>query len=385
MKRGPGCYGLSTHGRRRIKVEAADIGLIALRIGSFIIGIIIVGSTLIAAIEAFVMPRAVHVWLMQFAFVSTRFFFMLRVRRADTYEERDRIMALYAPLTLVLVPILMLTLVMIGYMFIYWSLGDQTVREVFRLSGSSLLTLGNASIDSVAFEVIEFSEAMLGLILVALVIAYLPTMYNAFARRESAVTLLEVRAGSPPSPWELITRSHQQRELDQLRELWTTWQVWFAEVEESHTSLPPLIHFRSTRPDVSWVTASGVVLDSASLILSTVDTPYEPRATFCIRSGYLALRQIATYIGAEYDPDPLPTDPISVTREEFDAVCADLEAAGVPLKPDRDQAWRDYAGWRVNYDTVLIALAARTLAPYAPWCSDRSLAPTPANPTREVS
>lgn len=351
------------------------MGLIALRILSLLIGLFIVGSTLIAAVEAFVMPRAAHVWLMKFAFDFTGVFFNLRVRRATSYADRDRIMALYAPLTLVFVPILMLSLVMVGYMFIYWSLGNQTVRDVFRLSGSSLLTLGNATIDGVAFEIIEFSEAMLGLILVALVIAYLPTMYNAFTRRESAVALLEVRAGTPPSAWELIIRSHQQAELDQLRELWSGWQVWFAEIEESHTSLPPLIYFRSPRPELSWITAAGVVLDSASLILSTVDAPYEPHAPFCIRSGYLALRQIADFLDIPYDPDPSPTDPISISREEFDAVCNELVAAGVPLNADRDQSWRDYAGWRVNYDTVLIAIAGHTLAPYAPWISDRSLAP----------
>lgn len=355
-------------------MEPSAVGLGVLRAGSLFLGIFIVGSTLIAAIKAFVMPRAAQVWLMKFAFDFTGFFFKLRVKRARSYEDRDRIMALYSPLTLVFVPILMLSLVMIGYMFIYWSLGDQSLREVFRLSGSSLLTLGNAAIDSVAFEIIEFSEAMLGLILVALVIAYLPTMYNAFAKRESAVALLEVRAGTPPSPWALIIRSHQQRELDQLRELWSGWQIWFAEIEESHTSLPPLIYFRSARPELSWITASGVVLDSASLILSTVDTPYEPRATFCIRSGYLALRQIASFMGIDYDADPAPTDPISVSREEFDAACQRLATAGVPLKDDLDQAWRDFAGWRVNYDKVLVAIASQTLAPYAPWCSDRSLA-----------
>lgn len=357
-------------------MDSAEMGMIALRVIAFLAGLFIVGKTLIAAIEAFVLPRAAHVWLMSFAFDLTGTLFRWRARRATSYQDRDRIMALYAPLTLVLVPILMLSLVMIGYMAMYWSLGGQSVRSVFRLSGSSLLTLGNASIDNLAFEIMEFSEAMLGLILVALIIAYLPTMYGAFTRRESAVALLEVRAGTPPSPWELIIRSHQQAELDQLRELWAGWQVWFAEIEESHTSLPPLIYFRSPRPELSWITAAGVVLDSASLILSTVDAPYEPRAPFCIRSGYLALRQIANFLDIPYDPDPAPTDPISISRDEFDAVCNMLAAAGVPLNADRDQSWRDYAGWRVNYDKVLIGIAGHTLAPYAPWTSDRSLAPT---------
>lgn len=355
---------------------SADAGMTALRIFSFIVGIFIVANTLIAAIKAFVMPRAAHVWLMQFAFEFTGFFFRQRTRRAGSYNDRDNIMALYAPLTLFLVPILMLMLVMLGYMLIYWSLGGQTLHSAFQLSGSSLLTLGNAKVVGVVFEVIEFSEAMLGLILVALVIGYLPTMYSAFTRREAAVALLEVRAGSPPTPWELILRSHRNNELGQLRELWSEWQVWFAETEESHTSLPPLIYFRSPRPELSWITAAGAVLDTASLVLSTVDIPYEPRAPFCIRSGFLALRQIATFMDIPFNSNPNRDDPISISRDEYDAVCRQLAEAGVLLKADLDRAWDDFAGWRVNYDTVLIAIAARTLAPYCPWSSDRSLAPT---------
>jgi len=116
------------------------------------------------------------------------------------------------------------------------------------------------------------------------------------------------------------------------------------------------------------------VLDAASLMLSTVDIAREPRAAFCIRSGYLALRQIASFFQVTYDEDPEPDDPITIAREEFDAACAYLAQTGVPLVADRDQAWRDFRGWRVNYDTVLIALAALTMAPYAPWSSDRSVA-----------
>jgi hypothetical protein len=86
----------------------------------------------------------------------------------------------------------------------------------------------------------------------------------------------------------------------------------------------------------------------------------------------LALRQIAAHFGIDYDPDPSPDDPISISRGEYDAVYDRLAEQGVPLVDDRHQAWRDFAGWRVNYDRVLLALAALTMAPYAPWSSDRS-------------
>ena len=96
-----------------------------------------------------------------------------------------------------------------------------------------------------------------------------------------------------------------------------------------------------------------------------------------LRTGFLALRRIADYFGIAYDPDPRPDDPITVSRREFDLLCVELEAAAVPLKPDRDQAWRDFAGWRVNYDEVLVALCALTMAPPAKWSSDRLTARRP--------
>jgi hypothetical protein len=101
--------------------------------------------------------------------------------------------------------------------------------------------------------------------------------------------------------------------------------------------------------------------------------PADPRAALCIRMGYLALRRIADLFAIEYEPDPhFPGNPISVTREEFDRALAALEAEGVPLKSDRETAWQDYGGWRVNYDTVLLALAELVMAPKAPWSSDRA-------------
>ena len=121
-------------------------------------------------------------------------------------------------------------------------------------------------------------------------------------------------------------------------------------------------------------TAAGTVLDAAALTSSTVDIPRDSRADLCIRAGYIALRHIADYFGIGYDPQPNATDAISITRAEFDAAWEHMAGRGVPLKADREQAWRDYGGWRVNYDVPLLALAELTVAPYAPWVSDRGLA-----------
>ncbi len=352
-------------------MQASEVGLIVVRILVAILGLLIVVGTLIAAIKTFILPRGINVWLTRIIFRGAGAFFRFRAGRASDYHELDSIMALYAPVTLFLMPIVILSLVLLGYICFYWALEIRPLSELLKLSGSSLLTLGYASADNVPAKLLEFSEAMIGLILVALLIAYLPTMYSAFAKRETNVALLEGRAGSPPSAVELIARSHRTGELANMRDMWISWQIWFAEVEESHTSLAALAFFRSPQPERSWVTAAGTVLDSAALVLSTVDVPWVPQAAFCIRSGYLALREVAGYFGIAHNANPTPDDAISISRAEFDAVYFELQRLDIPLKADRDQAWRDFLGWRVNYDTVLLALAELTMAPYAPWSSDR--------------
>ena len=222
--------------------------------------------------------------------------------------------------------------------------------------------------------VTAFSEAATGLIQIALIISYLPTMYSAFSKREERVSLLTVRAGSPPTALELLLRYNRIHGIDQLDSLWPGWEVWFADLEESHSSLAPLMFFRSPSPERSWITAAGTILDAASLYSSTLDLPPNPRADLCIRAGYIALRTIANFFEIRYNPVPNPDDPISIRREEYDEVYDALAAALLPVRADREQAWRNFAGWRVNYDVALLGLAERLQAPYAPWTSDRGVA-----------
>jgi hypothetical protein len=338
-----------------------------------VLGAALVLVALDSAVRTFVLPRGAVVPYTRFVFVIfRRLFFDPRVRWAPTYEARDRVMALFAPLGLLVLTGTWLILVLAGYTAMFYALAVDSWREAVRASGSSLLTLGFLAPSTLPGTALAFTEAVIGLGLLALLISYLPTIYAAFSRRETAVASLAVRAGTPPSAVDLLIRAHRIGRLDQLDELWLTWQAWFAELEETHTSLAVLVFFRSPKSDRSWVTAAGAVLDSAAFVNSTIDVPWTPQAGLCVRAGFVALREIGDFYDVAYDPDPAPTDPISVAREEFDAACDTLGGAGVPLKRDRDQAWRDFAGWRVNYDTVLLALAALTVAPYAPWSSDRS-------------
>jgi hypothetical protein len=224
----------------------------------------------------------------------------------------------------------------------------------------------------VLINVLIFSEAILGLILVALLIAYLPTMYSAFSRREKSVNLLAVRAGDPPSAIEMILRFNRIHGLDRLNDHWKEWEIWFADIEETHTVLPALVFFRSPKPEHSWVIAAGTVLDAASITLSSLEIPYNASAALCIRAGFLALRSIIDYFDIPYPLNPhYPETPISISKSEFNSALDRLAEAGVPVKIDRERAWIDFAGWRVNYDRTYISLCSLTMAPKGMWSGDR--------------
>jgi hypothetical protein len=336
------------------------------------VGALVVLYTVVSAVVTVVVPRATPVLLTRMVFVSVRMLFMLRSRRATSYEQRDRRMARYAPFSLLTLAMTWLALVLVGYMLLYWSLGERPWRLAFGLSGSSLFTLGFTAPRDLPMTALSFTEAGIGLALLALLISYLPAIYAAFSRREATVASLDVRAGRPPSAAAMLVRLSIIKGLDDM-EVWHRWEDWFVDIEETHTTNPSLVFYRSPVPERSWITAAGTVLDAGAILASTVEGPRRSQVELCIRAGYLALRQIADYFAIPYDAEPRPGDPISITREEFEAVRRRLDAQGVPLKPDADQAWRDFAGWRVNYDTVLLSLASLTMAPYALWSSDRSL------------
>jgi hypothetical protein len=361
------------------------------RIAAVVVGVVVVLWTLSSAIRTVVVPRANPVALTRIVFRSVRSVFALVARPTQSYEARDRVLALYAPLALLFLPAVWVSLITVAFTAVFWGTGIDPLYEAFATSGSSLFTLGFDRPDGWGRVALSFAEAGLGLGIVSLMISYLPTIYSAFRSREALVGMLEVRAGRPPSPATLIIRYNDIGWLERVEDdLFDPWEEWFVEVEESHTSHASLVFFRSPTPYRSWITAAGCVLDSAAVYTSTVVHQRSNKPDLLIRTGFLCLRRIADFYAIPYDPDPAVEDPISITREEFDGLCAKLADAGVPMTDDLDQAWRDFAGWRVNYDAVLIGLAALVDAPYAMWSSDRAptfrfkppLTPRPRSPSR---
>ncbi|HET9075436.1 MAG TPA: hypothetical protein VFN68_00765 [Acidimicrobiales bacterium] len=345
-----------------------------LEAAGFALGAVAVVMTMLSAIRAVVLPRAVQNFIPRVTTNAVRFVLRLRAARSDSYHDRDRVMAMVAPMALISMLATWLAVLFLAYALMMFCITGRSVAGSFELSGSSIVTLGTASDPQFWPSMLSYSEAALGLLLVALFITYFPSIYSAFTRRETGVTLLQVRAGDPPQATTMLIRYHRIEERRyQLTELWRQWEAWFSDIEESHTTFPILAFFRSPQPERSWITAAGALLDGAAFWVACVDEhPIDPDAQLCIRAGFLALRRIADAFDLPYDPDPAPDGPVTVSRYEWEAAMTDMAAAGVPLVADREQAWAAWRGWRVNYDTVLLRLARLVEAPPAPWVSDRS-------------
>lgn len=344
-----------------------------LEVIAFAAGVLLVLGVLSSSVRTVLLPRGVRARLGRVVFVALRLVFKIRIRRSTPFEVRDRLLAYYGPVALLCLLATWVIGIVLGYTAMFWGVGVNPLRAAFTISGSSILTLGFAAPHGMPQTVLSFTEAGFGLVELAMLITFLPNIYGDFHAREREVTKLRVEAGLPPEGVNILVRLHNLERLEARTEIWMRWIDWFVLVEDSHTAFPALAFFRSPVPEYSWVTAAGAVLDGAALSASCLDAPRDLEGELCVRSGYLCLRRIAELYRLPFDPHPDPIDPIAVTRDEFNDVWARMAVAGVPLKADQEQAWRDFSGWRVNYDEPLIRLATLMEAPIAPWSSDRGL------------
>jgi hypothetical protein len=335
-------------------------------------GVLLVAGTIGGVLKSLVVPRRVKSKLtFKAQFVRNTFLFL--ANRFDDYDNKDRILAYQGPVSVLMMLNTWLVTFWFGYAFILWPLIGDSFLQAMRESGSSLLTLGIASTERSAPTFVYFLAGATGLIVVALLIAYLPTLYASFNRRERLVTMLQSRAGVPAWGPELLWRHQLGGRVDALNDFYGEWEQWAADVAESHTNYPVLISFRSPHPLRSWVVGLISVLDSAALYLALCPERAPTSARLCLRMGFVCLREVADAVGIPYDPDPFPDDPIELTFEEFQAGVARME--GFPIERSPEEAWPHFVGWRVNYESIAYALADWVVAPPGPWTGDRKHLP----------
>jgi hypothetical protein len=197
---------------------------------------------------------------------------------------------------------------------------------------------------------VTFVAAATGLVVIALQIGYLPTIYGAYNRRETLVNMLESRAGEPAWGVELLAREQLIGSLDSLGPFFNDWERWAADLTESHVNYPWLLSFRSPYPLRSWVVSLLAVLDAAALHLALVPSRAPSAARHCLRTGFLGLRALAGVYRVELPTDPRPDASLDLTYEEFSDGLDRLQAVGFPIERSREEAWRHFRGWRVNYE-----------------------------------
>jgi hypothetical protein len=297
---------------------------------------------------------------------------------------KDRLLAPVAPLSVVVTLIGWLVCLLVGYALLEAAVSGLGPRPALVEAGSSLFTLGFASGNRATLNAIDFAAAGSGPIVIGLQIGYLPALYGAYQARETEVTLLEVRAGTPAWGPEILARYAQVDLLDSLGDLFRTWERWSAAVSESHTTYPVLILFRSPKPDRNWLVALLAVLDAAALHLAF--NPSRPRAEgrLALRAGFVCLRDIADIRGVPYDRDPRPEDPLELDYPAFLAGVRRLSEQGYPMERTPEEAWPHFRGWRVNYEALAHRLARDVDAVPAPWSGARRRGAAVRTPTTPV-
>jgi hypothetical protein len=336
-----------------------------------VLGVVLLVVTAGSILRTLVLPRGMSAFVVLTLWHFWRTVLALLAPRSRSYEVRDVLMAWLAPLILVSQLFGWLAALLTGYTLLNYAVTPGTWYEAFREAGSSLFTLGFAARSHWHLSIIDFAAAASGPLVTALQIAYLPTLYAAYNRRETEVTLLTARAGEPMWGPELLARQALVGTVEQLRQVYAGWERLAADIGESHANYPVLLTFRSPRPYRSWIVGLLAVLDAAALHIALVPAEAPPEARLVLRAGFTALRDIARVLKVPFDDDPRPDTPIALSYAEFVEGVDRVQRAG--LRPERtaEEAWEHFRGWRVNYESLGCLLARKVDAVPALWTGPR--------------
>lgn len=347
--------------------------------------VVLAGASVIGTV---VVPRAFGSWLTGFAYwLVDRVFRRLERLIRDT-QRRDAVLAARAASVLMMQLVVWLVAFLVGFGLLLLPFTSGGMGHTIAEAGSAMTTIGFVLPENAAVMAIEVVAAFASLGTLALQIGYLPALYGAYNRRETAVALLSARAGVPTWGPELLARTHYGlgtgiSTVGTLPELYAEWERWAADVTESHRTYLPLVYFRSPRPLTSWVTALLGVLDSAALYLALCPTtaPNIP-ARLCLRSGFLCFTRIAQALGVPVPDEADRTAGITLTYEEFLGAVARMKNVDFPIEREPHEAWPHFVGWRVNYERAAYAVAWTVSAPQALWSGPRRFRATPVPPLR---
>jgi hypothetical protein len=358
-----------------------------LRWMGFAAGLAVVGGTWLSVLGTLVVPRGVDSRISRTCDRGLDYVFRHVTGGVRVFARRDRILAWQSPVTLIIRLALWIALLLVGYGLMLLPTVRGPWSRAFGEAGSSMLTLGYAAPSTTSSTIVEYLAAYTGLVVVGLQIGYLPTLYAAFNRRETEVTLLISRAGLPAWGPEILARTrwgiYDGDSRPVLDELFTAWERWSAEVAESHTTYLTLVRLRSPRPQSHWLTSLLAVMDAAALHLS-LSPSSEPKlsARLSLRMGFTAIEQVARAMRLRVPDQPDPDGPISISYQQFCEAVDMLRRLDYPVEVTNEEAWPNFRGWRANYDAAALTLARELDAPHALWSGERRWPSNPVPPAR---
>jgi hypothetical protein len=349
-----------------------------MRILTLAAGIICLFVVLLDAFQTIILPRrAVG------RFRLTRLFYMLTWKpwvffagRLHHPRRREAVFSYYGPMSLILLLVVWAGVMVVGFALIYYSLGspfnDANSSPGFQsdlyVSGTTIFTLGLGDVTphKARARALVILEAGTGFGFLAVVMGYFPVLYGAFSRREVNISLLDARAGSPPTAAELMRRHSYEGAEQALALLLVEWERWSAELLESHISYPLLCYFRSQHNNQSWISALTSVLDTSALLIAGVrgHEARQAQLTFAMaRHALVDLSQIFSLAPINDAPDRLPP-------ERYDQLYKLLCQSGISVCRD-GQSYDRLREMRALYEGYALALGNYLCMPLPPWIADQ--------------
>ncbi len=289
---------------------------------------------------------------------------------------RETILSFYGPFSMMLLIAFWVSALIGGYGCLQWALEPAApLRRELYLSGSTFFTLGYGDVTphTPAAKFFSICEAGTGFGFIAVVIGYLPVLYQLFSRRESNVIQLDARAGSPPSAATLLSRHAEGHGTESLYRLLGSWEGWASEMVESHLSYPMLSYYRSQHDNQSWLAAMCAILDSCALMLVGLRSTDGLRnvETFPARMAFATLRLALIELARVFDIQPRPDAPARKPALDFQSVAAELGKAGLAFNDD--DAESKLTAFRATYEPFLVGLSAQLLLPLPGWLPSGAL------------
>jgi len=337
-----------------------------------IFGVLIIASVLWEAFETVVLPRRVarRFRITRFVYRSMWVPWRAIARAHKNPKSRETFLSYFGPLSILLLFAIWAASIIFGFALLYYSSSNQdsthpTFETCFYLSGTTMFTLGLGDvIPHNWFErFLAVAESGLGFGFLALVLSYLPVIYQAFSRREVNIVLLDARAGSPPTACELLRRHAGPAGASALEKLLRDWERSSAEILESHISYPSVSYFRSQHANESWLAALTAILDASTLLMASIESATvarQARLTFAMcRHTVVDLAQVFGEAPPVNGPDRLPP-------ADFKRLTDTLKQAGFQLRDDETS--RDkFAKLRGMYEPYLEALSRFLYMQVPPW------------------